>query len=150
MKEFQKSIIGWREWVAFPLFDIQSIKAKIDTGAKTSAIHAEDIQFFHKNGKQMVKFKLYPFQRNRKFFVKTHSEVLDIRSIRSSNGKIDLRPIIKTDIMLMGKRWEIELSLTNRDLMGFRLLLGRQALSKRFIVDVSKSYMAKTNKKKAL
>lgn len=134
-------IIGWRELVALPKLGISEIKAKIDTGARSSALHAFAIETFTLNGKKMVHFKVHPYQRDSETTIITEAELLDERTVRSSNGKTQLRPVIETLVQLGGKEWSIELTLTNRDTMGFRMLLGRQALRKLWLVDSGKSYL---------
>lgn len=133
--------IGWREWVSLPKLKISRIKAKIDTGAKTSSIHAEDIEFLTVKGKDFVRFTLYPMQGNHLKKKRITSEVVDYRRVRSSNGLSELRPVILTDISMGRRTWLIEITLTNRDLMGFRLLLGREALKNRFIIYPGKSFL---------
>ncbi len=133
--------MGWREWVALPDLGISEVKAKVDTGARSSALHAFDIRPFLANGTQKVRFKVHPFQRNEIDTVETEAEVFDRREVRNSGGKAELRYAILTSIELAGQRWSIELTLTNRDVMGFRMLLGRQAVRGRFFVDPGKSYL---------
>ena len=135
-----RPIIGWREWVGLPDFGITRLKAKIDTGARTSAIHAYRIRPFQRDGRAFVEFYLHPVQHRRQPEVACEAQVLDERWITSSNGKSEKRIIVKTRLTLAGATWPIELSLTNRDDMGFRMLLGRQALRRRFVVDPGSSY----------
>src|SRR5262249_44967998 len=128
-------VVGWREWVGLPQLGIDQIKAKIDTGARTSALHAMDIEPFRKRGRQFVRFCVHPHQANDREAVLAMALVQDYREVRSSDGTLSLRPAILTELFLMGQRWPIELTLVNRDQMGFRLLLGRTALSERLLVD---------------
>jgi hypothetical protein len=137
----QLPIIGWREQLALPDLGIAEIKAKIDTGARSSALHAFDVETFDRNGKVMVRFKVHPYQRDTCRTVIAEAELLDRRQVRNSGGQAEVRPVIKTTVELNGDRWPIELSLTNRDVMGFRMLLGRQAVRKRFLVDASRSFL---------
>jgi hypothetical protein len=137
-----KTMIGWREWVALPQLGITDIKAKIDTGARTSALHAWDIEHFERGGVRMVRFKVHPIQRDTERTVLTEAALIEHRHVRSSSGDASHRPVIMTQIQLMGRLFEIELTLTNRDTMGFRMLLGRQALRERFTVDPGRSYLA--------
>lgn len=134
-------VIGWREWLILPELNIQQIKAKIDTGARTSCLHAFDIHIFEKQGKSKVKFKIHPLQKETKHTIIAEADLLENRHIRSSTGHIQLRPVIQTLVELNGETWLIDLTLTNRDVMGFRMLLGRQALKKRFVVDPNKSFL---------
>lgn len=133
-------LIGWREWVAFPELGIDAIKAKIDTGARTSSLHASRITPFLQDGEQWVRFEVHPFQRDTKRTVTASAPLLGQRSIRSTSGHDMLRPVIVTDLELAGERRSIELTLSNRDTMGFRLLLGRRAL-RRFHVQPGRSYL---------
>lgn len=134
-------IVGWREHLALPFFGIPLIKAKIDTGAKTSAIHAFDVELFSINSKNMVRFKLHPYQRDTRQTIIASSELIDKRYVRNSGGTEEMRPVIKTFIELGSRTWEVELTLTNRELMGFRMLLGRQALNNHVLIDPSKSFL---------
>lgn len=117
------------------------IKAKIDTGAKTSAIHAFRIKEIEKGGVLHVEFYLHPEQKRKKPEIFCSTPVLDKRTIRSSNGETQERYIVETDLVMGERRWKIALSLTNRDEMGFRLLIGRDALRKQVIIHPGKSYM---------
>ncbi|AFY85104.1 ATP-dependent zinc protease family protein [Oscillatoria acuminata] len=137
----QLPVIGWREWVSLPELGIEKIKAKIDTGARSSAIHAFDIETFHQDGKHLVCFKVHPYQRDSIQTVATTSPLFDERQVRNSGGHAELRLVILTPIEILGYQWPIELTLTNRDVMGFRMLLGRQALRHRFLVDPGKSFL---------
>ncbi|MGB5959390.1 MAG: RimK/LysX family protein [Coleofasciculaceae cyanobacterium] len=138
-------IIGWREHLTLPDLGIQEVKAKIDTGARTSALHAFDVEIFTDQGKQMVSFKIHPIQRNTSQTVTAVAELLEQRKVRNSGGQATFRPVILTTVELnvgvQAHRWLIELTLTNRDVMGFRMLLGRQAVRQRFLVDAGKSYL---------
>lgn len=135
-------VIGWREWVGLPDLGIRTIKAKVDTGARSSALHAFDLEEFRRKGEQWVRFKIHPVQRMNKgkSVVEAEARVLEVRSVRSSSGKATLRPVIVTSISLLGITWQVELTLANRDQMGFRMLLGREAFRKRFLVDAGNSY----------
>lgn len=134
-------IIGWREWVSLPELRILEVKAKIDTGARSSALHAFDIEKFHRQGKQMVRFKVHPYQGDTTRAVTAEAELIDERRVRSSDGHSQLRPVIQTTVELSGDRWPIEITLTNRDLMSFRMLLGRQAVRELFLVDAGQSFL---------
>jgi len=134
-------VIGWREWVALPDFGIDAIKAKIDTGARTSAIHAFDIRPFTERGVPWVSFVLRPAQRHRNPSIQCAAPVVDERKIRSSNGEQERRHVIEVEARLGETVWLIELSLTNRDELGFRMLLGREAVRRHFLVDPDRSYL---------
>lgn len=135
-----RPIIGWREWLGLPELGIERIKAKIDTGARSCALHAFDIRPTHREGQPSVRFKVHPFQRDNQRTVTSEGTLIDWRWVKSSAGQETLRPVIETTIELMGRRWPIELTLINRDPMGFRMLLGRQALRRRFVVDPGRSF----------
>jgi hypothetical protein len=135
------TLIGWRECVALPDYDIPLIRAKIDTGAASSSIHATHIEYFQEGDRDMVKFQVHPHQRNIHDTVTIIAPLIEHRAIKSSNGHKQTRPVIKTHVKLGVHHWEIELNLTNRSLMGYRMLMGRQALRKRFLVDASKSFL---------
>ena len=142
MKQQQQlPIIGWREQVALPDLGIPEIKAKIDTGARSSALHAVDVQTFERDGKLMVRFKIHPYQRDANRTVTAEAELIDQRQVRNSGGQAQVRPLIKTTLELNGYTFPIELTLTNRDVMGFRMLLGRQAVRRRFLVDAGRSFL---------
>ncbi len=147
----QLPIIGWREQVTLPELGISTIKAKIDTGARSSTLHAIDVEIFQDQEKKMVRFKVHPYQRNTRQTVTAVAELFDQRQVRNSGGHTQLRPVIQTTVELGGDRWLIELTLTNRDVMGFRMLLGRQAIRDRFLVDAGRSFLhssTETHKKK--
>ena len=133
--------IGWREWVGFPCLEGVEIKAKIDTGARSSAIHAFNIETFERAETPWASFELHPVQRHRVPTVRVEAPLVDQRAVRSSNGVSEERLVITTPVQLGPDRFPIELTLTNRDEMGFRLLLGRSALRRRYLVDSSKSYL---------
>lgn len=133
--------LGWREWVALPDLGIETIKAKVDTGARTSSLHSFDLEEFVRRGKEMVRFGIHPEQRNARHAVTVEVPVHDRRQVRSSSGQAELRPVILTTLRVLGQECEVELTLTRRDEMGFRMLLGRQAIRGRFLVDPGKSYL---------
>lgn len=133
--------IGWRERVSLPGLNITRIKAKIDTGARSSALHAFDIEIFKHEGEDFVRFKVHPSQRSKKKTIIAETKLIDMRKVRNSGGKAEIRPVIKTTVSTINQQWPIELTLTNRDVMGFRMLLGRQALRERFLVNPSQSYL---------
>lgn len=133
--------IGWREWISLPRLGIARMKAKVDTGARSSALHAFGLESLERDGKTLMRFKVYPMQKSRAGLMTVEAELIDERSVRSSNGKSQIRPVIKTLILVGGEQWPIELTLTNRDAMGFRMLLGRQAVRRRFLIDSGQSYL---------
>lgn len=133
-------VIGWREWVSLPNLGVQFVKAKIDTGARTSAIHAYDIKPFEKEGQPWIHFVLHPMQRETRTTVATQAPVLDRRRIKSSSGHTTWRYTVETELRVGEHSWPIELTLASRDEMGFRMLIGRAALRHRVVVDPAKSY----------
>lgn len=139
-------IIGWREYASLPELDIERVKVKIDTGARSSALHAFNIQERSQNGKQIISFQVHPQQRDSHTTITTEAELLEYRQIRNSGGKAQLRPVIKTNIQVGAEIWTIELSLTNRDVMGFRMLLGRQGVRNKFLVDPGRSFLLSSRK----
>jgi hypothetical protein len=133
--------VGWREWFSLPDLRVAKLKAKVDTGARTSALHVRDIQFFKKRNQVWTRFSVFPLQRNSKKLVRASARFLEYRWIKSSNGARSLRPIVETTLQLGSHRWLIELSLVDRDEMGFRMLIGRQGIPKRFVVNPHKSFL---------
>lgn len=141
-------VIGWREWVGLPDLGVTSIKAKVDSGARSSSLHAFALHAFERDGATWVRFEVHPIQRSSEKAVDVEAEVLEFRSVRSSSGKAALRPVIVTRVALLGITWPIELTLARRDEMGFRMLLGREAFRGRFLVDAGKSYYGGKPKRK--
>ena len=140
-REFALPIIGWREWVGLPDFGIRKIKVKVDTGARSSSLHAFDLHEFRRGGVPWVRFQIHPVQRKDNNAVVVEAPVFAFRSVRSSSGRAETRPVIITHVELLGVTWPIELTLANRDEMGFRMLLGREAIRRRFLVDAGRSYV---------
>lgn len=133
--------MGWREWIAFPELGVKRVKAKVDTGARSSSLHAENIELFQLRGQIGVRFLVLPLQRSRLKAVQCQALLYDERYIKSSNGSRELRPVIRTAISWSGEVWEVDLTLTSRDLMGFRMLLGREAIRRRHLVDPGRSFV---------
>jgi hypothetical protein len=134
--------LGWREWASLPELGVEAIKAKLDTGARTSALHAFDLERFDRDDTEMVRFQIHPHQRSAEGAVTVECPLVDERWVRNSGGQRELRPVIETTVRIGARAWPIELTLTRRDAMGFRMLLGRQALRKRALVDPGRSYRA--------
>lgn len=134
-------IIGWREWVSLPDLGLDGVKGKIDTGAKTSSLHAFDIKLETKGSKTYINFKVHPLQLNQSIVLNCCALLLDKRAVTDSGGHKEERYVIKTTMVLFGVKKRIELTLTNRESMKFRLLIGRSAL-KHFYIDPSQSYLA--------
>jgi len=139
--------IGWREWVRLPDLHVGRVKAKVDTGARTSALHAFKITPFTKDGAAYVRFIVHPLQRASTPEVSCVALVIDHRGVTDSGGRVEQRYVIRTTLKLGKARWPIELTLTNRDQMGFRMLIGRQALRGRYLVDPSRSFLMRKKKK---
>lgn len=130
-----KLLVGSEEWCSFPALGIPAIKARVDSGAKTSCVHAVNINTFKRNGATWVSFEVHPLQDNRRTVARCEAEVLDRRTVRSSSGESEKRLVIKTLLKVGEEAWEVELTLTNRDSMGYRMLLGREAMAGRMLVD---------------
>ena len=137
-----KARLGWREWVSLPDLGIPAIKAKLDTGARTSSLHAFMIEPFRSDGRLKVRFGIHPLQRREDIEIFSSAEVIDRRYVIDSGGHRELRYVIQTPIHIGQRSWDIEVSLTNRDIMRFRMLLGRTAMQKRLLVDPQGSYLA--------
>lgn len=136
----EKIIVGSQEWCGFPDLGIPAIKARVDSGAKTSSIHAFNIQPFKRHGESWVSFEIHPLQGNRRTTLKCESMVVDRRMIKSSSGNKEKRYVIETPFSLGYRVWPVELTLANRDSMGYRMLLGRQAMNDRILVDPAANF----------
>ncbi len=136
-----KVILGSEEWCSFPELGIPTIKARVDSGAKTSALHAVNISPFVKEGENWVKFDINPIQNNSKTIIHCEARLVDKRIVKSSSGFREQRYVISTSLVFGEENWAIEMTLTNRDSMGFRMLLGREAMSGRVLVDPEQKYL---------
>ncbi|MES3006983.1 MAG: 30S ribosomal protein S6--L-glutamate ligase [Pseudomonadota bacterium] len=137
----QKIIVGSEEWCSLPQLSIPAIKVRVDSGAKTSALHAFNIKGFKRSDTDWVSFEVHPLQGNRSTIVRCEAEVVDKRVVKSSSGVTEKRYVIRTALLLGEQTWDIELTLTNRDSMGFRMLLGREAMVGRILVDPATGFM---------
>ena len=138
----RRQIMGWREWVSLPSLRIVAIRAKLDTGAKTSALHAWDINVFEVEGQKQIRFRVLPMQSEGVTPVLCEAPLSDRRWVTSSSGTRELRYIIETTLQIGRKSWPIELSLTNREGLEFPMIIGREAMRSRLIVDPRASYRA--------
>ena len=134
-------LIGWREWVSLPDLELPHIKAKIDSGARTSTLHAFTLKPYTKKGVQRVKFSVHPLQNNSDIVVECDALVADRRDVTDSGGHREKRYVIETTVQLGNSQWTIEMTLTNRDSMKFRMLLGRTAMCPQFLIDPGKSFV---------
>lgn len=133
--------IGWREWVTLPRFCPAPIKAKVDTGANTSSLHAEELVVIEHGEDVLVQFELHPDRHSNDNMTVVTAPVIDFRSIRSSNGQVETRPVVRTEIGIGGRSFDVDLTLTSRASMGHRMLLGRRFLEHRYHVDPSSSFV---------
>lgn len=136
-----KILVGSEEWCSLPELNIPLIKARVDSGAKTSSLHAFNIQPFHRNNALWVNFEVHPIQKDRKVSIHCQAKVVDRRSVKSSSGISENRFVIKSSFKIGAYNWDIEMTLTNRDSMGFRMLLGREAMIDRIMVDPGAIYL---------
>ncbi len=134
-------LIGWREYLSLPTLGIDKIKAKIDTGAKTSALHAFNVEIINQDNQEIVKFEIHPIQKDNQTSVIATVKLWEYRAVKNSGGGVEKRPVIMTTVSIGNYEWEIALTLTNRDAMGFRMLLGRDAVKNRFLVDCGNSFL---------
>ena len=136
----EKVVVGWREWVSLPQAGVDWVKAKIDTGARSSSIHAFDVETSERDGQEWVRFCIHPWQKSEEDRAELTLPVLDRREVRSSNGQVEQRYAVAMDVTLAGRTITTVMTLSNRDEMGFRMLIGREALERGFLVDSAASY----------
>jgi hypothetical protein len=139
--------IGWREWVRLPGLGDALVKAKVDTGARTSSLHAFDVSELERDGEQRVAFAFHPNQDDEETEIRAEAPLVDRRNVTASNGQTELRYVVATEIVVDSEPIPIELTLTRRDTMGFRMLLGRHALRGRYMVDPRRSYRGSVSKR---
>lgn len=145
----EQQIVGWREWVSLPALGVPALKAKIDTGARTSALHVTQLESFFENERQQVRFVLHPLRKRPALALHCQAEVVDERLVSDSGGHREKRLVIRTLLRLGGVEWPIEMTLTNREDMLFRMLLGRTAMYRRLLVDPARSYQCGRELRKA-
>ena len=133
--------VGWREWLALPELGLPKIKAKVDTGARTSCLHAFEIDPYTENGIEKVRFLMHPIQKRVDIVKECFATVVDKRTVSDSGGHKEKRYVILTPIQLGQQQWDIEITLTSRDAMMFRMLLGRTAMEGRILVNPGRSYL---------
>lgn len=133
--------IGWREWVQLPELGVEEIKAKVDTGADNSSLHAFNIERFDDDGVPMVRFEVHPRQRKRRPSISCVAEVVGEKKVKNPGGRSEMRPVIMTTLVIAGKKVDAKVNLTTRDEMTFRMLLGRRTIRKKFLVDPGRSYL---------
>ena len=133
--------LGWREWVGLPELGIRQVKAKVDTGARTSALHAFSVRVFEEGDRERVEFMIHPMQKDDKTVVTCVADILDRRTVTDSGGHKEERFVISTDLTIGKYRWPIEITLTARDDMLFRMLIGRTAIKNIAQVDPARSYL---------
>jgi hypothetical protein len=135
-------LLGWREWIALPELGLNLVKAKVDTGARTSTLHAFYVDGFQRSGERYVRFGIHPLQKCTDVVIHGEALVIDQRRVTDSGGHSEDRYVIRTRLVLAGREWPIEVTLTNRETMLFRMLLGRTALAGRARVDPARSFLA--------
>jgi len=138
----ERLALGWREWVALPGLDIPRIKTKVDTGARTSCLHAFRTEPYSLRGERRVRFWVHPLQNDLHQVIECDALVIDERPVTDSGGHREHRLVIATELRVRDQAWDIEMTLTNRDSMRFRMLLGRTAMSRRAVVYPESSYLA--------
>jgi hypothetical protein len=147
MMRRKRKTIGWREWVALPDLGVREIKAKVDTGADNSSLHAFNLTRFEDEGRQMVRFEVHTRQRKRKPSVECVAEVVGERMVKNPGGRAERRPVIRTRLVVAGQEFEALVNLTTRDEMTFRMLLGRRTQRNEFLVDPGRSYLGERPKR---
>ena len=134
-------VVGWREWLALPALGLPAVKAKIDTGARTSALHAFSIRVVTRGGGRYARFLVHPLQHNTRMVRECSAEIVDRRMVTDSGGHRERRYVVATPVRLGTREWNMELTLTDRDTMLFRMLLGRTAMHGRLLVDPRASFL---------
>lgn len=133
--------VGWIERVSFPELSVPSIRAKIDTGARTSALHVTNLQRFERQGEEFASFDVHPMRRYQQHAVRCEALVIGEKKIKNSGGQVQVRPVVITSLSIAGQTWAIQITLTNREKMRFNMLLGREAMRKKIAVDPGSQYL---------
>lgn len=136
-----RMLLGWREWLSLPGLNIPAVKAKIDTGARTSALHAFRLETYKENNLHRVRFDIHPLQRRTDIALTCHAEIVDYRRVSDSGGHREMRYVINTPVSISNNIWNIEITLTDRDTMQFRMLLGRTGMEGNVLIDPEASYL---------
>ena len=134
-------LIGWSEWASLPELAVERVKVKVDTGARTSALHAVNLATEMRDGQEWISFTLHPLQENTQVALTCTAAVKEYRTVRDSGGHEESRAVIDTAIEVGGEEWPIEVTLTDREHMAFRMLLGRSAIKNKFYVDPNNEYL---------
>lgn len=133
--------IGWREWVSLPELGVTAIQAKVDTGADSSSLHAFNQERFTRDGVEYIRFEIHPKKRSKKGAIQCESQIVLDRKVKNPGGRIELRPVISTSLVLNGIPIRALINLTQRDEMSFRMLIGRRTMRGRFLVNPGRSYL---------
>lgn len=141
MSRRTRKTIGWREWVQLPQFGVNEMKVKVDTGADSSSLHAFNMERFSRDDGEWVRFEIHPRQRSRKPAIVCEALVVKERKVKNPGGRTELRPVIRTSLIVAGREIDAMVNLTTRDEMSFRMLVGRRTIRKHFIVDPGRSYL---------
>jgi hypothetical protein len=136
-----RKVIGWREWVQLPDLGVFETKAKVDTGADNSSLHAFNVERFDRDGVDFVRFEVHPRRRSRKPTIQCEAPVAMEKKVKNPGGRSEVRPVIRTKVVVAGVEMDALVNLTSRDEMGFRMLLGRRTVRGKFIVDPGRSYL---------
>ena len=136
-----KRVIGWREWVQLPDLGVVEMKAKVDTGADNSSLHAFNVERIERDGAEYVRFEIHPKQRSKKPTILCEAPLAMEKKVKNPGGRTELRPVIRTRVVVAGEELEALVNRTSRDEMGFRMLLGRRAVRSRFVIDPGRSYL---------
>ena len=135
-------LVGWREWLSLPEFGVEAIKAKVDTGARSSALHTHEFEVYETaDGETRVRFVLHPVRGSKEVEVEGDASVVDFAEVKDSGGHVERRPFVETMARLGDREWPVIVNLTNRESMKFRMLLGRTAIRGHFLVDSGRSYL---------